>query len=132
MPFNAVQVRDWRRLNAKTVAAYKKVYYAAHKEETHRRTSEWRKRNPEYITWLSMLWRCKNPKGRDYKTYGSRGIEVKYQNFYEFLSDVGDRPSKGYSVDRINNNGHYEVGNCRWATATQQRANRRDSIRGTL
>ncbi len=123
-------MRAWREKNAATLAAYKKLYYAAHKLETHRRTAKWRKNNPEYITWMSMLWRCKNPKSPDYQKYGSRGIRVAYENFYDFLSDVGEWPGKGYSIDRVDNNGNYARGNCRWATAKQQRANRRDVTEG--
>jgi hypothetical protein len=69
--------------------------------------------------------RCTNPKNKKYHCYGGRGIRFLYASFKEFLADVGRRPGPGYSLDRKNNNGNYELGNCRWATAKEQRANTR-------
>jgi hypothetical protein len=76
-----------------------------------------------------MMDRCRNPKAKAYPDYGGRGIQVCPQwieAFDQFLSDMGQRP-KGRTLDRIDVNGHYTPGNCRWATKGQQRANRRDS-----
>jgi hypothetical protein len=108
---------------------YPTKYWREHRQDGYAATTKYKKNNPEYITWLSMLWRCKNKKGADYRNYGSRGIKVKYVNFYAFLSDVGCHPGIGYSIDRINNDGHYEPGNCRWATLIQQRENKRICFR---
>ncbi|MDP2271274.1 MAG: hypothetical protein Q8K32_11120 [Archangium sp.] len=79
---------------------------------------------PEYRSWHAMLQRCNDPKHRAFHRYGGRGISVceRWNNLVNFVADMGSRPS-GTSLDRINNDGNYEPGNCRWATAKQQRAN---------
>lgn len=75
-----------------------------------------------------MLARCTNGKNRRYKDYGGRGIGVceRWYDFANFLADMGEKP-KGYSLDRIDVNGDYEPGNCRWATATEQARNKRNN-----
>lgn len=86
-------------------------------------------RAPTYYSWLAMRARCRNPKHPHFRNYGGRGIQIcerwgKYQNF---LADMGERPS-GTTLDRFpNNDGHYEPGNCRWATWAQQVVNRRQA-----
>ena len=80
----------------------------------------------EYETWANMLGRCLNRTHPSYNNYGGRGIKVceqwlKFENFY---ADMGDKP-EGLSIDRINNDGNYELGNCRWATKSEQAYNRR-------
>lgn len=85
------------------------------------------KAKPEYGIWHAMLQRCENRKAAGYPYYGGRGIKVceRWHQFEEFLADMGPRPP-GLSIDRFpNNDGNYEPGNCRWATAAQQTANRR-------
>ena len=69
--------------------------------------------------------RATNPKYRAYHRYGGRGIEFRFENYEDFLDCVGRRPSDKHSLDRINNDGHYERGNLRWATQTEQVRNRR-------
>jgi hypothetical protein len=71
---------------------------------------------PEYWAWKHMKCRCYNPKDKGYKNYGGRGIRVCDRwpkSFFNFLDDIGHRPLKTHSLDRINNDGNYEPKNCR-------------------
>jgi hypothetical protein len=80
----------------------------------------------EHRIWKTMRQRCENPRSSRFKDYGGRGIRVcaRWRKFENFFADMGRRPP-GRSIDRIDNDGNYEPKNCRWATAMQQRHNRR-------
>ncbi len=81
-----------------------------------------------YSSWRSMIQRC-NPKSKSYHpNHAGRGVTIHppwVESFDQFVQDVGLRPSRAYSLDRVNNDGNYEPGNVRWATRSQQSRNRR-------
>lgn len=85
------------------------------------------KPTPEYQSWAHMKSRCLLKTNRAYTDYGGRGIKVcdRWLRFENFLADMGIRPSPRHSLDRIDNSGNYEPGNCRWATAIVQANNSR-------
>lgn len=83
---------------------------------------------PTFVSWKSMLSRCRDEGNASYRYYGARGITVcdRWHDFVAFLEDMGERPSLDHSIDRIDADGNYEPGNCRWLTRAEQNARRRD------
>jgi hypothetical protein len=82
-------------------------------------------KTPVYRAWANMKDRCDNPRSARYHRYGGRGITVcdAWQKFEGFYADMGLRP-RGGTIDRTDNNGNYEPGNCRWITNFAQQSNR--------
>ena len=79
---------------------------------------------PEYIIWVAMWQRCTNPNNPRYRDYANRVPPEEWKDFPTFMKDMGPRPSKYHSIDRVDNDKPYGPNNCRWATSEQQRANR--------
>lgn len=86
---------------------------------------------PEYRVWMNMIQRCTNPKNPSYPDYGGRGIKICERwrmSFEDFYSDMGPRTTPDHSIERDDVDGHYEPGNCRWATWPEQFRNKRNSL----
>lgn len=89
----------------------------------------------EYGSYREMMDRCYNPKNDYYHCYGGRGIYVCERwkgSFPNFIEDMGLKPSRDYTIERVDNEGVYELSNCKWATDLEQSNNKRTSVRLTI
>lgn len=103
-----------------------KRFISGHNNTKHganRRTGK----TPEYISFQCAKKRCTNPNDDKWNDYGGRGIQFKFDSFAAFLTELGSRPI-GKTLNRINNDGHYEPGNVNWASYSEQNRNQRGRI----
>lgn len=107
----------------------KKSKLIADKKTTHGQSAKKTSKPTKlYRTWASMKTRCENEKSKSYHNYGGRGIKICDEwsrSFENFAKDIGEPPSGVHSIDRIDPDGNYEPGNCRWADKKTQARNRR-------
>lgn len=90
--------------------------------------------DPTYLSWQRMKSRCLNPNAPDFAHYGGRGIAIcgRWRNSFEnFLADMGQR-TREQQIDRIDNSGNYEPGNCRWVSKKENARNRRSTVAVTV
>jgi hypothetical protein len=99
-------------------------------QENHMR-SHGHYRSLTYASWRAMIQRCNNPNNAKWQHYGGRGITVaeRWRQFENFLADIGPRPHRGYTLDRIDPDQGYGPENCRWADAKTQASNKRKHIK---
>lgn len=92
----------------------------------HGQSTRVRGRSGAYVSWIMMLQRCTNPNSPDFKAYGGRGISVcpRWRSFDNFFADLGPRPPR-WSIERLDVDGNYEPGNCKWIPMNDQWKNQR-------
>jgi len=139
-----VYCKQCRKQYRQAHKAQRKQYYQAHKAENTQRCFQYYRnhkveilqyKNQYYKTiegyirclWTNMLQRCNNPKHPKYKWYGGRGIKVNFlsfEDFYDYVINVLKAEPRGLTIDRIDNDGHYEQGNIRFITQEENNKNR--------
>ena len=116
---------NWRVTHRKEEQARNREYNRTHRSICNKADKKYKHEHPEVVAYANAKQRCTNPNKWNYKNYGGRGIQFKFNSFEEFEAELGPRPS-GKSLDRYpDNDGHYEPGNVRWATPKEQRSNQR-------
>lgn len=122
----SARAADLKSKNTSSCGCYR-VENTIQMKRTHGETE-----TPLYKIWSDIKKRCNNPNSKAYRNYGARGIKIsqEWENDYlTFKADIGERPSPDHEIDRIDNDGDYRKGNCRWVTHTENMKNTRAAIR---
>lgn len=126
--------KTYRENNKDKISEQMKNYYLNNSDKIKEYQKYHREnlRHPDWRIWDCINQRCTNPNNPSYQHYGALGIKrhPSWDSFTQFIKDVGPRPEPRhlYSIDRINPNGNYEPGNCRWATPKMQAENQRKNF----
>lgn len=117
----------YREGHVDKIREYQRGYEAGHRDRIRAKHQDFYDSRPEYRSWTGAKDRTTNPGCHNWQRYGGRGISICQrwlESFEAFLEDMGPKPEGMYSLDRIDPDGNYEPGNCRWATPLGQRHNR--------
>ncbi len=123
---------EWTTSGQTLVRGYTQSCGCLHKErasDANRTHGHSRKARSSYVSWQRMKVRCYNPNTPDYKNYGGRGIRVcrRWKEFANFYADMGERPFRGATIERLDNSKNYGPGNCVWRTRKAQNNNKRNN-----
>lgn len=117
----------WTKAHPKEMGELRERWRLAHPEKVKEHNRRSYDAHPERSAYRSAKVRCEDQTHKAYKWYGGRGIEFRFTSFGQFFAELGPRPPR-LTLDRKDNDGHYEPGNVRWATRSEQEKNKRRKV----
>jgi hypothetical protein len=124
--FMKAKASNLKNSNTKSCGCYS--FESVKSRSTMHGATAGRKLSSEFVAYCRAMQRCRDLNDKDYPNYGGRGILFLFSSYEEFIACIGFKASKDLSLDRIDPEGHYEIGNVRWATQKQQQRNRRNNV----